>query len=208
MHIFETKYTWAYDPGRRSETRYLILHHAAGEGPVEAVHRSHLARGWAGIAYHYYVRKDGAVYRGRPEAWNGGHARGYNCNSIGICFEGNFEQETMSEEQFSAGRELVAEMIARYPEASVLRHCDLNATACPGRNFPFYEMIKEDETVPNYKTLTDVPACYRPAIRRLMERGALVGRSDPDPEGMEDNVLDLDETYCRVMATLNKLGIF
>lgn len=40
-----------------------------------------------------------------------------------------------------------------------------------------------------------------------MERGALVGRSDPDPNSLEDNVLDLDETYCRMAATLDKLGM-
>ena len=47
---------------------------------------------------------------------------------------------------------------------------------------------------------------YKPTIRKLMEQGALVGRSDPDPDSLEDNVLNISEEYCRVMTTLDKLG--
>lgn len=65
---------------------------------------------------------------------------------------------------------------------------------------------EEDEVV-TYKTLADVPASYQPTIRKLMEAGALKGSSDPDPEQLEDNVLNIDETYCRVMTTLDRLGI-
>ena len=48
---------------------------------------------------------------------------------------------------------------------------------------------------------------YKATIRKLMERGALRGRSDPDPDSLEDNVLNISEEYCRVMATLDKLGV-
>ena len=66
--------------------------------------------------------------------------------------------------------------------------------------------IEEDEDMPKYRTLKDVPESYRPTIRRLMERGALRGESDPDPSSLEDNVLNLDETYCRIMTTLDRMG--
>ena len=59
-----------------------------------------------------------------------------------------------------------------------------------------------------YNTLNDVPESYRPTIRKLMEQGALKGRSDPDPETLEDNVLDVSEEYCRVMTTLDRMGLF
>jgi hypothetical protein len=39
-----------------------------------------------------------------------------------------------------------------------------------------------------------------------MERGALTGRSDLDPDSLEDNVLDVSEEYCRVMTTLDRIG--
>ena len=57
-----------------------------------------------------------------------------------------------------------------------------------------------------YKTIEDVPAGYRPTIEKLMAAGALKGVSDPDPNSLEDNILNIDETYCRVMTTLDKMG--
>lgn len=65
----------------------------------------------------------------------------------------------------------------------------------------------EEDTVKTYKTLNDVPESYRPTIRKLMEAGVLLGHSDPDPDRLEDNILDIDETYCRIMTTLDRLGV-
>ncbi len=67
---------------------------------------------------------------------------------------------------------------------------------------------EEDDDMKYYNTLNDVPESYRPTIRKLMEQGALKGRSDPDPETLEDNVLDVSEEYCRVMTTLDRMGLF
>ncbi len=65
---------------------------------------------------------------------------------------------------------------------------------------------KEENNMPAYKQLKDVPASYQPTIRKLMERGALVGKKDTDPNSLEDNILDVEEVYCRVMTTLDRLG--
>ena len=70
----------------------------------------------------------------------------------------------------------------------------------------FMNNTEEDEDMPKYRTLKDVPESYRPTIRKLMERGALRGESDPDPNSLEDNVLNLTETYCRVYTTADRLG--
>lgn len=208
MTILEPEYRWSYKPGIRTQTRYIVLHHAAGTGTAEAVHAYHRdARQWAGIAYHYYVRLDGSVYRGREENWIGGHSSGYNSVSLGVCFEGNFDDMTMPQPQLSAGRELIAMLREKYPLAEIVRHSELNNTACPGINFPFDELTAVGEVEKVYRTLKEVPEYYRNVIRSLMERGALTGRADPDPNILEDNILDLSEDYCRVMATLDKLGV-
>lgn len=65
---------------------------------------------------------------------------------------------------------------------------------------------KDDDDMPTYKTLKDVPTSYQPTIRKLMEHGALKGVSDPDPNSLEDNVLNISLDYCRVMTTLDRLG--
>ena len=77
----------------------------------------------------------------------------------------------------------------------------------PWVDYAAQETEKEDEDMPKYRTLKDVPDSYRPTIRKLMERGALRGESDPDPNSLEDNVLNLNETYCRIMTTLDRLEV-
>jgi len=65
---------------------------------------------------------------------------------------------------------------------------------------------KEDDDMPKYRMLKDVPDSYRPTIRKLMEMGALRGEEDPDPNRLDDNVLNVSEDYCRVMTTLDRMG--
>lgn len=66
---------------------------------------------------------------------------GLNSTSIGICAEGNFETDTMPEIQKQAIIELVNYLKGKYGISKVIRHKDVNATACPGKNYPFDEII-------------------------------------------------------------------
>lgn len=139
MEIHEHSYNWARPLDKRTKpiTR-IILHHAAAKSCTpEQIHSWHLEFGWCGFGYHYLVRKSGDVYKGRPDDCIGAHAGNNNGDSIGICFEGNFESEQMPDEQKNAGKELVAMLKEKYSINKVQRHSDVNATACPGKYFPF-----------------------------------------------------------------------
>ena len=128
---------------RRNSTDEIILHHAeASRASVEEVNRWHLERGWTGIGYHFYIRKDGKVYRGRPEWSVGAHAQGHNSRAIGICCEGSYMRETMPAAQLNALKELIRTVMAKYPGAKLLRHKDVNSTDCPGTNVPWAEAQK------------------------------------------------------------------
>ena len=50
---------------KRTKTDYIILHHSASSNAsVEAIHNYHMnGRGWKGIGYNFYVRKDGKIYQ-------------------------------------------------------------------------------------------------------------------------------------------------
>jgi len=140
MNIIETNLSFG-SLSKRTETTEIYCHHAATKKcSAEQIHSWHKGFGWPGIGYHYLVRKDGSIERGRPEDTVGAHASGHNSYSIGICFEGNFEIEEMPEAQKKAGKELIAYLKAKYKIDKVLRHRDVNATACPGKNFPFEEI--------------------------------------------------------------------
>lgn len=138
MKINEVAYKWNGTLSKRRSTSRIILHHAAASKcSAKQIHSWHLANGWVGIGYHFFVRKDGSVYRGRPEDTVGAHAGNNNYDSIGICFEGSFDREQMNEVQRTAGAELVAYLKQKYGITTVQRHSDVNATGCPGTHFPF-----------------------------------------------------------------------
>lgn len=128
----------------RSSTQRIILHHAAAKKcSAEDIHRWHLNNGWSGAGYHFLVRKDGTIYRLRPEDKVGAHAYGANYDSLGICFEGDYKEEIMQEEEIKAGRELVNFLKNKYGINTVQVHKNVNATNCPGDNFPFDQIANE-----------------------------------------------------------------
>ena len=141
MQIIDMTYAWAGTLAKRGATRRIILHHAAAVTcTAQQIHQWHLANGWSGIGYHFFVRKDGSVYRGRPEDTVGAHAGNNNYDSIGVCFEGSFDKEEMGKTQKRAGQELVAYLKGKYGITQVQKHSDVNATGCPGGHFPFAEI--------------------------------------------------------------------
>ena len=160
MQIIETNLKFG-SLSKRASTKRVILHHAAMNGSVEAVHNVHKAKGWSGIGYHFYVRKDGKIYRGRPEWAIGAHASGSNYNSIGICAEGNFETDKMPDAQKNALKWLVAYIKDKYKINTVQRHRDVGSTACPGRNYPFDEIVNGkiviDTSKPDNNPVPNVP---------------------------------------------------
>jgi len=141
MQIIEEKYTWRGNLGTRPKTDYIVLHHAAARTcTAQDIHKWHLASGWAGIGYHFFVRKNGAIYRGRPLSAPGAHVYGYNHLSLGICAEGDYQKDYMPLVQKQALAALVSFTQGIYPTAKIVGHGDLTATACPGKNYPLGEM--------------------------------------------------------------------
>lgn len=142
MNIIEKTYKWNGKLSNRKSTNRIILHHAESKScTADDIHSWHLANGWAGIGYHFFVRKDGSIYRGRSENVVGSHAKGSNSDSIGICFEGSYMTETMSQAQINAGRELVTYLKNKYGISKVQKHKDVYSTNCPGSNFPFDQIV-------------------------------------------------------------------
>lgn len=166
----------------RKRTDFIVLHHSdAGECSIHDIHRWHLAKSWLGCGYNYFVRKDGLIYRGRPREAAGAQCDGYNNCSIGICAEGNFQEENMLPAQENAIIELCKELSGIYTGAQIVGHRELNATACPGANYPLEKIkagavaeakIKESDTM-----FKDVPAGHLAAkdIEWLKEKGIVKG---------------------------------
>ena len=90
----------------RDDTSRIVIHHTGNptddDLSAEQLHRSHLNLGWAGIGYHFVVRKGGSIELGRPVECVGAHAEGFNYCSIGIHVCGNFNIGEPTEAQINA----------------------------------------------------------------------------------------------------------
>lgn len=140
--LHQTKFKFRRELALRKEsaTKFIILHHSEVSSPhtAEDVHRWHQKRGWAGIGYHYFIAKDGEVFEGRPHNTVGAHTRGHNHESVGVCFEGNFDKEELTKQQERAAVELLTQLRKAYPQAQLRRHNDFTPKkTCPGKRFPF-----------------------------------------------------------------------
>ena len=143
----------------------IILHHAeASKCTVQDVHSWHLNNGWAGIGYHYFIRKDGSVYKGRPDGAIGSHCQGSNTGSLGICFEGNYMKETIPTAQYNAGIDLIKYLRGKYGNLTIYGHKELLATECPGSKFPladFKNLKENEEKATGYVVTMYLPNGYR-----------------------------------------------
>lgn len=119
----------------------IILHcSATPEGinySVTDIDRWHRDRGFKSCGYHYVVRLDGTIERGRPEAAIGAHCLNHNTHSIGVCYiggldaEGRHTKDTRTEAQKSALRNLLTDLRRRHPKAIIVGHNLFACKACP-----------------------------------------------------------------------------
>lgn len=152
MAVKETHFQFRETLLLRPKTDMIVIHHVGipdGDTSAAAIHRAHLANGWAGIGYHYVIRKDGTIERGRPLATVGAHAEGQNYHTVGINVTGNFEKEIPTPAQIHSLEGLVAWICKTYSivpgPSTIVGHRDVNSTDCPGRNlYSLLPQIRKD----------------------------------------------------------------
>ncbi len=147
IEIIETNLDFTSGLSDRARTDYIALHHAQAEKcSVYDIHSWHKSNGWAGIGYHFLVRKDGGIYRGRPLGKMGAHVSGMNNRSIGICAEGDFTRESMGGTQKTAVCALLKYLKDNfYPAAAIVGHGEIGSSDCPGRNYPLEDIKRNYE---------------------------------------------------------------
>lgn len=100
----------------------------------------HLERGWSGIGYHWVIRRDGTIEKGRDldgdgdvDDEQGAHAYGFNKNSVGICLiGGQYGDFDFTFSQIQKLKSLSDYYKARYPGIEVVGHRDLDSNrTCP-----------------------------------------------------------------------------
>ena len=112
---------------------------------AEDMHRTHIALGMNGIGYHYIIRRDGTLQRGRPADTKGEHTASFNDLTLSIAFVGGYNcptgttnpetyksVESLTRAQFNTFDMFCNAWYAYLPGGQLIGHNDLEETDDPG----------------------------------------------------------------------------
>ncbi len=127
-----------------------IIIHCAATKPTqdigaETIRKWHMGppNNWKDIGYHYVIRRDGKIEKGRRNGEVGAHASGHNATSIGICLVGGIDAKGRPEanytpEQWTALKDLVITVKTAHSISSdkIIGHNQVSSKACPCFDVP------------------------------------------------------------------------
>lgn len=104
----------------------------------------HKQRGWPMIGYHYLIKLNGEIDKGRPIGMVGSHVKGHNTGTIGIAYvggltaDGKKPKDTRTPEQLAAAKWLIAELKRKFKiSRRVKGHNEYDkGKACPSFAMP------------------------------------------------------------------------
>lgn len=124
------------------DIKYIVVHCSATPPSLDIgareIKKWHLKRDFKDIGYHYVIRRNGKIEKGRRDDVPGAHAKGFNNVSLGICLVGGVDSYNRAESnytrsQYAALEELLSALAFKNPKAEILGHRDLPAVKkeCP-----------------------------------------------------------------------------
>lgn len=142
------------------DVKYIVVHCADTPADMDVGAKEidlwHKEKGWAMIGYHFVIRRNGNVEKGRPLDDDhliepnevGAHVAGYNSVSIGVCMVGGAKrvvtmvngvkkkslipEDNFNSLQYDSLVEVLTKLHNQFPKARIVGHRDLNAgKACP-----------------------------------------------------------------------------
>lgn len=138
----DTPYPTSGVCGKTHVPTEIVIHHTATPNVdlkttperLRLLRKSHLARNFCDIGYHYLIASDGTVWEGVPINLRGSHVKGMNTGRIGISLIGNFEYVKPSKEQLATMENVIKSLKHKFRIKSVKGHRDYSNTICPSSN--------------------------------------------------------------------------
>lgn len=135
--------------------RRIVIHCSAGPQTQTAAQiiewhtraASRGGRGWSRPGYHYIIEASGRVVNAVPEEQIANGAKGFNADSIHICYLGGVDSkgnptDNRTPAQKGALRELVDDIRRRHPGIAVVGHRDLSPDLNGNGRIERHEWIK------------------------------------------------------------------
>lgn len=111
----------------------------------EDIHKTHIALGMDGIGYHYIIRRDGTLQRGRPADVIGDHTSSFNDLTLSIALVGGYScptntnnperfksVESITRSQFNTFDQFCNVFYSYLPGGQLIGHNDLEDVDDPG----------------------------------------------------------------------------
>ena len=129
----------------------IIVHCSATKAGLDFtatdIDRWHRERGFNGIGYHYVIRLDGKLEKGRDVALAGAHCKGWNERSVGICYIGGLDEngrpaDTRTNAQKRVLYQIIMDLQREYNILQVLGHRDTSPDLNGDGVIEPYEYVK------------------------------------------------------------------
>lgn len=124
--------------------QYIVLHHTST--PWNARPENIKYHGSNGVIYyapyHYLVYPTGRIVKTRPVSWRGICVEMMNSKVICVAGVGNWETDNPTTESFLNSMVDLLWVLKNTYNLEIVRHKDLRQTTCPGKNFPYYEIMQ------------------------------------------------------------------
>lgn len=117
------------------DVNLIVIHcSATREGQdfdIDDIDSWHRKRGWNGCGYHFVIKLDGTIQKGRDLDVMGAHVSGHNQNSWGISYIGGCDKDgnpkdTRTPAQNHSLKQLIEILKVLAPEADIKGHRDLS----------------------------------------------------------------------------------
>ncbi len=138
------------------KAEWIVLHHYVNDNDLPLLKQHQLAERVKSkkLSYHYIVFSDGSYWMINDPRKPIGHCgadfvhlsknrKTSNFNSIAVCCMGNFQRGKMGEPQKTGLIKLIFKLCCKLgiKTENITRHSDVWKTACPGRYYPFSDVV-------------------------------------------------------------------
>lgn len=217
--------------------RYLVYHYTANDGDTDMNNAKYYRDNVVGASAHYFVDDDsitqsvqddvaawavgGSKYASCPQT-GGGKLHGFVTNSNSLSIEMCDMQrdgKIMSSEATQANAIELGKMLMRkynIPVENVVRHFDVTGKLCPAwlvdndkwAAFKARLVEQEENTVPRFDKISDMPDWARPTIEKLCDKHLLNGSGGERDENDRPADLDLSMDMLRIYVVNDRAGIY
>ena len=147
LKVVENEFEWNGEVKGGNVPDTIYIHHSVQNIEVENIHTLHLDNGWAGMGYHYFIDKAGIIYKGRDDDKIGAQAKNNNINSLGVCLQGDFEEDILGDVQRDSVLKLLRYLTLKNKIVDIRGHEEVTETLCPGENISVEELEESLDSI-------------------------------------------------------------